>query len=92
MYICTGHLQPNAHQPIRMDSLAQYKHKHVEVRVFCIVVQEWELPDTLEALDPRSSPNSLAASCLPPALLAELEEVQSVGGPSHLTGVRWILI
>jgi hypothetical protein len=50
-------------------------------------MQEWELPDILEALDPRSTPNSLAASCLPAPLLAELEEVQSIGGVSHLTGV-----
>ncbi len=49
--------------------------------------QEWELPETLDALDPRSQPNSYAASCLPPALLVELEDIQSIGGLNHLKGV-----
>jgi hypothetical protein len=50
-------------------------------------LQEWELPETLDLLDPRAAPNSLAASCLPPAVLTELEEIQSIGGLSHLNGV-----
>jgi hypothetical protein len=41
----------------------------------------------VDALDPRSQPNSYAASCLPPALLVELEDIQSIGGLAHLNGV-----
>jgi len=39
----------------------------------------------LDALDPRSSKGT--ASALPSALLAELEEIQSIGGPTHIQGV-----
>lgn len=53
--------------------------------------QEWELPESLEALDPRSAPNAGAASCLPPALLADLTEIESIGGMGHLKGVRVLL-
>jgi len=44
-----------------------------------------ELPEMLDALDPRSSKGT--ASALPSALLAELEEIQSIGGPTHIQGV-----
>ena len=43
------------------------------------------MPEMLEALDPRSSKGTAAA--LPSALLAELEEIQSIGGATHIHGV-----
>ena len=51
----------------------------------CPYVQELELPETLDALDPRSG--SGAGATLPPALLVELEDIQNIGGVGHLKGV-----
>ncbi|KAL6757097.1 BRO1-like domain-containing protein [Haematococcus lacustris] len=51
-----------------------------------IKLRELELPETLDALDPRSNSN-YAASCLPDRLRAELEDIQSIGGLTHLNGI-----
>ncbi|KAF5836068.1 ALIX V-shaped domain binding to HIV-domain-containing protein [Dunaliella salina] len=48
-------------------------------------LKEMELPEMLEALDPRSSKGT--ASALPSALLADLEEIQSIGGVMHIQGI-----
>eukprot|EP00200_Dunaliella_tertiolecta_P017215 CAMPEP_0202411634 /NCGR_PEP_ID=MMETSP1128-20130828/22377_1 /ASSEMBLY_ACC=CAM_ASM_000463 /TAXON_ID=3047 /ORGANISM="Dunaliella tertiolecta, Strain CCMP1320" /LENGTH=780 /DNA_ID=CAMNT_0049017371 /DNA_START=116 /DNA_END=2454 /DNA_ORIENTATION=- len=48
-------------------------------------LKEMELPEMLEALDPRSSKGT--ASALPSALLADLEEIQTIGGVTHIQGI-----
>ncbi|KAG2435427.1 hypothetical protein HYH02_011927 [Chlamydomonas schloesseri] len=46
-----------------------------------IKLREWELPDTLQALDARTS------AALPDALSRELQEIESIGGINHLKGI-----
>ena len=46
-----------------------------------IKLKEWELPDTVEALDAKTSQS------LPDGLCRELEEVASIGGVSHIKGI-----
>ncbi|GLC38437.1 hypothetical protein PLESTB_001578000 [Pleodorina starrii] len=46
-----------------------------------IKFREWELPDTLQALDARTS------AALPDALLRELHEIEGIGGLNHLKGM-----
>ncbi|KAG2490070.1 hypothetical protein HYH03_011535 [Edaphochlamys debaryana] len=46
-----------------------------------IKLREWELPDTLQAMDSRTS------AALPEALLRELTEVEGIGGINHLKGI-----
>ncbi|GIM12801.1 hypothetical protein Vretimale_16038 [Volvox reticuliferus] len=43
--------------------------------------REWELPDTLQAMDVRTS------AALPDALRRDLEDVESIGGVNHLKGI-----
>ena len=51
--------------------------------LFSQCVQELELPDMLDTLEPKSG----SASSLPAPLLVELEEIEGIGGPTHIQGV-----
>ncbi|GLI70883.1 hypothetical protein VaNZ11_015904 [Volvox africanus] len=46
-----------------------------------IKFREWELPDTLQAMDLRTS------AALPDALRRDLEDVESIGGVNHLKAI-----
>ncbi|EFJ43641.1 programmed cell death protein 6 interacting protein X [Volvox carteri f. nagariensis] len=46
-----------------------------------IKFREWELPETLQALDVRTS------AALPDGLKYELEEVENIGGLNHIKGI-----